>query len=253
VVFLDVGQGDAVLIRDRGESWLIDGGGWSAPGFGSRVLIPALAGLGVRRVDGVIATHGDADHCGGLVDLLREIRVARALVPAGSESEPCIAELARSSPVAPMVAGAGFRVGRLELEVLAPGPRHHEPGNDASLVLRLAGLGRSFLFTGDVERRGELLLVLESEPQALEVDVLKVAHHGSHSSTSPRFLERARPAWAVVSAGRHNPFGHPAPVVLARLMEAGAVVRRTDLDGQIRFRWDQGSWWVEHGDKQEGR
>lgn len=247
VVFFDVGQGDSVLVRDRGETWLIDGGGWSAPGFGSRVLVPALAGLGVRRVDGVVATHGDADHCGGLVDLLGEVRVERVLVPAGSEAELCIGALASSGPVEPTAAGAGLRVGRLVLEVLAPGPRHREPGNDASLVLRLDGLGRSFLFTGDIERRGELLLVLEAEPESLRVDALKVAHHGSHSSTTSRFLELARPGWAVISAGRHNPFGHPATAVIDRLANAGAVVLRTDLDGQVRFRWDEGSWWVEPG------
>lgn len=249
VVFLDVGQGDSVLVRDRGETWLIDGGGWSTPGFGSRVLLPALAGLGVRRVDGVVATHGDADHCAGLVDLLREIPVERVVVPAGSETEPCIAALASSSALEPTSAGAALRVGRLAIEVLAPGRRHREPGNDASLVLRLEGLGRSFLLTGDIERRGELLLVLETEPAQLEADVLKVAHHGSHSSTTSRFLERARPGWAVVSAGRHNPFGHPASEVLDRLAAAGTRVLRTDLDGRIRFRWDQGSWWIDHGCK----
>lgn len=249
VVFLDVGQGDSVLVRDRGETWLIDGGGWSTPGFGSRVLLPALAGLGVRRVDGVVATHGDADHCAGLVDLLREIPVERVVVPAGSETEPCVGALASSSALESTSAGAALRVGRLVLAVLAPGRRHREPGNDASLVLRLEGLGRSFLLTGDIERRGELLLVLETEPAQLEADVLKVAHHGSHSSTTSRFLERARPGWAVVSAGRHNPFGHPASEVLERLAAAGTRVLRTDLDGRIRFRWDQGSWWIDHGAK----
>src|SRR5690606_30791847 len=138
LVMLDVGQGDALVLRDRGSVALIDGGGWPQAGFGQKVLAPALAGLGVRRVDLVVATHGDSDHCGGLVDLTSEWRVARALVPAADlapaaalvpaevSPEPCITKLAEQVSEVGEVIGARigdrFTLGRLTLVVLAPDP-----------------------------------------------------------------------------------------------------------------------------------
>jgi len=258
-VFVDVGQGDAILLRDGPETLLVDGGGWPAGDLGGRVLLPALARRGVRSLDRVLLTHPDRDHCGGLVEVASYLAVTEVLTgpgpaPASAESpspwdpvdDECAAEL-RSLPGArhrPVSAGERFAVGRWRVRVLHPGPAGKgapRADNDASVVVMAEAFGRRLLLTGDVEAAAErrLLEAHATDEDAggalpdLDCDVLKVAHHGSRSSSTDRFLAAASPRLAVVSAGARNPYGHPAPEVLARLRRHGARVLRTDRDGMI--------------------
>lgn len=251
-VAIDVGQGDALLLRDGPATLLIDGGGWPAGDLGGRVLLPALARRGVRRLDRVLLTHPDRDHCGGLVEVASYLAVGEVLtgpdVPA-QEAGGCAAELRVLPGVRhrPAAAGGRLAVGRWRLRVLHPPPgaagRPRSGDNDASVVLLAEVFGRRVLLTGDVEAAAERELV-DRYGRALRADVLKVAHHGSRSSSAERFLAAVRPSLALVSAGARNPYGHPAPEVLARLRAHGARVLRTDRDGMVVLRFHPDGRWA---------
>jgi len=251
-VVIDVGQGDAILLRDGAHAVLVDGGGWRFGDLGGRVLLPVLARLGVRRLEGVIATHPDRDHCGGLVDIAGYLAVARAFSGPGIGASRCGRDLAALPAVARRVVSAGDRlhVGRWSLRVLSPPRLGEGPGggsdggpgaadggdNDNSLVIAAEAFGRRLLLTGDIEAPAERALVrsaVYSAEGALRCDVLKVAHHGSRTSTGKRFLDAAAPRIALISAGEHNPYGHPAVEVLDRLRARGVRVYRTDRDGMV--------------------
>ncbi len=249
LVMIDVGQGDAILLRDGGETLLVDGGGWPAGDLGGRVLLPTLATLGVRRLDRVLLTHPDRDHCGGLVQIAGYFAVGEVWTGPGiAPDDPgCGGELAGLPGVRHRTVAVGdrHRVGRFRLEVLHPerpevgGPGRSARGeNDASVVLAAEVFGRRTLLTGDVEAAGESELVRRG--LGLDCDTLKVAHHGSRSSTTPAFLAAATPELAFVSAGARNPYGHPAPEVLGRLRRAGARVLRTDRHGMVVLRFHPG-------------
>lgn len=236
LVALDVGQGDAVLLRQGRQAWLVDGGGWSRGEFAGTVLLPALLGEGVRRLEGVVMTHADADHCRGLVDLLDLLPVREIWAAPTAGLEPCGRDLLAAAGNRSRVAREGTVIawGRLRLRVLHPGHEGPGAGNNGSVVLRVEGLGRTVLLTGDIESEAEGRL-LDRYRDRLEADLLKVAHHGSRSSSSQRFLAAVSPRWAVISVGRQNRYHHPAPEVVRRLEDSGAVVLRTDRDGAVRF------------------
>lgn len=239
LTLLDVGQGDAILVRDGSRAVMIDGGGWPHGDFAGRVLVPALAVHGVARLDAMVLTHADRDHCRGLVDLAAYLHASALWAGAHSLAQPCGHQLARRvGGVRRLHAGQQLRVGRWRLMVLASGdePRARGLGsNDRSLLLLAVVRGRRFLLTGDIERPAERL-ALERLDAWLRADVLKVAHHGSRSSSQSAWLAAVSPRLALVSVGAGNPYHHPAPTVIARLEAAGAWVLRTDRDGAIRVR-----------------
>jgi competence protein ComEC len=254
LVMLDVGQGDALLVRDGAAAALVDGGGWPSGDLGLRVLVPALAELGVRRLTLAVATHGDRDHCGGLLDLAGYLPVDQLLLGPDWRAGSCTRELAAvaGSPFGPRMAvgsaGGELAVGRWQLRVLSPAPDDPGPDNERSLVL-LATLGRyRLLLTGDAGEPAEGRLRRRLGDSALDVDLLKVGHHGSPSATGPGFLAATSPRLALLSVGRRNAYGHPSPAVLDRLARAGVRLLRSDLVGQVRITFrsaGQGPWRVE--------
>jgi competence protein ComEC len=251
IVFVDVGQGDAIVVRDGREAILIDGGGWRRGDIGARVLLPTLAHLGVTQLRAVAPTHDDLDHCGGLVDLGAYWRADNLWLPASAAVESkkvvssCLRELADLYPDhRPLGRGGKMRLGAWELEALWPTPGADGSANEHSLVLVGRLGGRRYLLTGDIDARTERAL-LAMEPRSLDTDLLKVAHHGSKSSTSAAFLRAATPRVAVVSVGKGNGFGHPHESVVERLeSRPGLWLLRTDRGGMVRIRTLPGDGWV---------
>jgi competence protein ComEC len=235
VVFLDVGQGDAIVIElPDGRRVLIDGGPGGARRFdvGERIIAPFLWNRATRRLDVVALSHSDADHAGGLGAVLRHFAVGEfwenGMWSAGGEETRRALERARV-PRRVLRGGERLWLGEAVVTVLNPAGGLPADGNDASLVLRLDWRGVSMLFTGDLGWQGEERL----RTRPLAVQALKVAHHGSRFSSTAAFLHAARPVVAIVSAGARNPFRHPAPEALHRLEAAGARVYRTDRDGAV--------------------
>lgn len=247
VTFIDVGQGDATIVKlASGRNILIDGGGTYDNRFdvGRRVVAPYLWNHGVRTVDLAVLSHPHPDHMNGMASILRAFRVKRLWAdPGGREvkgyDEFIGAARERQVPVTAVTAdGTDHRVGEAVLRVLHPPPsftsrskQAYSRENDRSLVVRIETDGFSLLFSGDVGNEAEAALV--SSGERLRVDVLKVPHHGSRHSSTPAFVQAARPRLAVVSVGKGNPYRQPAEDVVARYRDAGADVYRTDRHGAV--------------------
>ncbi|MDX1999839.1 MAG: DNA internalization-related competence protein ComEC/Rec2 [Thermoanaerobaculia bacterium] len=240
IAFLDVGQGDGILLRDGSRALLVDGGGSLGGGdFGGRVLLPVLARFGITRLEAVVASHEDRDHCGGLVDLAGLVAIGEVAVSRAVAATECGQALARAAPVRVLAAGDELELGRWRIAVLHPPAEAGSAGNDGSLVLRAAARGRRFLLTGDIEAATERALSAAD----LGADGLKVAHHGSKSSSGDAFLDRVGASLAIVSVGRRNSFGHPASVVLRRFADRGIRVLRTDRDGLVVVAIEEAGRW----------
>lgn len=246
VTMLDVGQGESILIRTpSGENMLIDGGsssGRERSDIGAAVLVPALQRLGVEQLDLLATTHADADHCNGLATLAREIPIRGWLDGAGAAGQhPDPAQTdywelrkvlqAQKVPLLAPRAGQFFRLGEAKLQVLAPTYPQLDSDNNNCLVMRLDFGKSSFLFTGDIEAPAEKRLL--ERGANLKCTILKVAHHGSKTSTSPQFLRAAQPQVALISCGRYNRYGHPNAEPLRELNDSHAAVFRTDVNGSI--------------------
>jgi competence protein ComEC len=251
LVALDVGQGDSLLLRLPGRhAILVDAGGFANTDFdvGEKVVVPALLALGVRRLDVVVLTHAHQDHGGGMPAVLANFPPGELWIGRAPDRVPLLAHIAEtirgsSVSVAHPTRGALRCFGSACLQVLHPpvGYRQGAPvSNDDSLVLRLTFGETSLLLTGDIERNGEETLLASGSP--LRSGLLKVAHHGSASSTSERCLERVSPRSAVVSVGDGNTWGHPSRKVLERLSSRGVEILRTDRDGAIRYASDGERW-----------
>ncbi len=258
VYFFDVGQGDsALIVTPRGRQILVDGGPdtWGA----ARALSGPLPPWD-RSLDLVAATHLDADHSRGLLRVLETYRVGAVLAGVPDPESPLYPQWQRAveqggNSVAYLAAGQRITLEEgITLETLHPpavplrGPVWDS--NNTSLTLRLVYGEMSFLLTGDIEQEAERhLLRTASNPgqPSLASQVLKVAHHGSKSSTTAAFLRAVNPRWVVISAGRDNPYGHPHPSVMARLeaVVGEAGIFQTARHGTIEFSTDGRRLWVE--------
>lgn len=248
VWFLDVGQGDAILVQSPdGRQVLVDGG--PDPQVLQRALGQVLP-FWDRTLDLVVLTHPDGDHAGGLVGLLERYRVGQVLVASLPADEPAARRWhaqveAAGLPLVMAQRGMVLDLGGALAEVLHPPADASAflPGdNNGSLVLRVRFGGAAVLLTGDLEREGEESLLRSGQP--LQSAVLKVAHHGSARGTTDPFLEAVGPELAIVSVGTGNRFGHPAAAVLERLAERGVAVLRTDLQGTVEVFTDGQGLWV---------
>jgi competence protein ComEC len=245
----DVGQGDATLLQfpDR-STMLVDTGGAPFGGgsfdIGSRVLSPALWAHGHRRLDHLVLTHGDPDHIGGarsvIKDFLPGVLWQGISVPGHAPLENVLA-LARGLhvPVTQRRSGDQLHIGTALVRVLHPSPPDWERRrvrNDDSIVLEVTVGDVAILLLGDVGAAVERSLVGQLTPARHRI--LKVGHHGSRTSTSRELLEAWRPDTVIISCGRGNSFGHPAPQVIEGLESIGAAIYRTDLHGQISIGTD---------------
>jgi competence protein ComEC len=248
VAFLDVGQGDAIFITTpRGQQILVDGGPASSA---------VLAGIGSampfwdRSLDVVVNTHPDDDHLAGLLGVLERYQVSQVILSDVGDDKPLYAAwqkalVGEGATVTRAQAGMRLALGDgIEVEVLHPGAvPAGQVLNDHSVVLRLTDGRVSFLLTGDIQADVEQELVESGRP--LAATVLKVAHHGSITSSTPAWLAAVDPQVAVISVGAGNHFGHPSPEVLQRYAAAGIPVLRTDQAGSVEFVTDGQRLWVE--------
>ncbi|MBL9039299.1 MAG: DNA internalization-related competence protein ComEC/Rec2 [Archangium sp.] len=239
VTFLSVGHGDAIVVSSRGHHALIDGGGnphGADPG--RKTVLPFLKQRGIRSLDLAVLSHPHPDHALGLASTLRELPVKRLWLPAGATTGTLIEEVTDAADEAEVeaieVGHAPVQLGDVRIEVLGPPADRAllEGENDRSIVLRVRHGEVTFLLTGDVEEAAEAVLT------AGPATVLKVPHHGSRTSSTPRFVEETHPRYAVFSVGLHNRFGFPNGEVVERYESVGAQMLRTDLDGAITFHSD---------------
>ncbi len=230
IVFLDVGQGDSILLQGGGgETILVDGGP------DEETLTAKLRSYGIRSLDLLILTHPHSDHIGGLMELARLWPIGTFLHngdPAAGSMTPLLDALAaQRTPVKVLSAGNLLRLGSIVLSVLAPSSFMADECNENSLVLRAEIGGLSLLLAGDIGERREQELMDDGAP--LSSDLLKVPHHGGSSPVGDEFFASVRPTCAFIQVGSGNTFGHPALSTLQFLRRGGCRVFRTDDDGDI--------------------
>jgi competence protein ComEC len=251
VTMLDVGQGLAVLVQTTDHALLYDTGPRYASGedAGLRVVAPFLHAQGLNRLDGLVVSHDDSDHAGGAVALVQSHRPSWLLTSIAGQLQPSPgatgrALLAAAPASLACAAGQHWIWDGVSFEVLHP-PAHHyrNPNfgdNDRSCIVRIASRQGSLLLTGDMARLAELSLLEAYPATRLHSDLLVVPHHGSASSSMPELMTAVAPSLALLSVGRRNAYGHPAPEVLERYRNAGVEILRSDRQGAVLVRLDPG-------------
>lgn len=239
VVFLDVGQGDSILIQKGTKQILIDGG---PSGKTELVELGKYLPYFDREIEVVIATHPDRDHIGGLVDVARNFKIGK-VIATGAEKETAVfkewKDILEYNRIETLEALRGDEItfGDAKMQIIFPGSSVDSLAGDAnnkSVVARLDFGGSSFLFTGDIESPAEKEILASGEN--VDVNFLKVAHHGSKYSSSEAFLDAASPETAIISVGANNSYGHPTEVVLEALQKRNINILRTDENGDIIFK-----------------
>jgi competence protein ComEC len=247
--FLDVGQGDGILLRTGTSAILIDGGSSSKKTLGKYTLEPCLKSLGVSVIDYAFVSHGDLDHISGVRFLLEEskdIKIATIMLPYHGKEDEKIKTLEalankRGTKVKYLAGGEEMRVEGLKISCLYPNIQDvPEDVNDQSEVLKMDFGNCHMLFTGDMGEKGEMRLLEQSSKELSEINVLKTAHHGSKYSSSAPFLDVVSPRFAVISYGENNSYGHPHKEVTDRFKERKVRVFETAKSGAVRL-WTDGS------------
>lgn len=236
VSFIDVGQGDSVLVQAGGESYLVDAGrAEEGPN-----IVDFLRDRGVRDLDGIVVSNPDADHIGGFVDVFDAFPIETVYLsgdPKGTLTYDTFLRAAREEGSDTELVRAGMLMdwGGVQADVVAP-PTEAEGGlfsetNDNSVGILLTYGTARILLAGDAEARSEEYMA--AGPYTGPLTLLKVTHHGSNTSSTPLFLGRFRPEIAVIQVGADNSYGHPTPETLERLGRTGAEVFRNDEDGDV--------------------
>ena len=234
---IDVGQAQALLLTCGDETALVDTG---LAGTADK-LVNYLAWHGHGALDYLFVTHPHSDHCGGAKDVVQKIGTDVLLIPEYLPEEAALTTAAdwvgsTPTPIAVTHTGAQYPLGDARITVLHPAADNGiDDMNDLSLVLQVDYGGKRFLLTGDIGEAVEAQL-----PDIGKVDVLQVAHHGSNGSSSQAFLQKITPDYALISCGKNNDYGHPHADVLSRLQALGAQIYRTDRDGTVVVRVNEG-------------
>lgn len=234
VHYIDVGQGDAILIQKDGESMLIDAG----ENVSGERVVNYLREEGISRLDYAIGTHPHSDHIGGLDRVIQEFDIGKVILPKVSHTSKTYEDVLKAIQekelkiTTPRV-GDTYELGDAQWTILSPREEKYESLNDYSVAIRLVYKDNSFLFTGDAEVEPEREMVENSKTLPITAEVLKVGHHGSSTSTSPEFLEKVNPKVAIIQLGEDNSYGHPHRETMEKLNQKGIEVYRTDQNGTI--------------------
>lgn len=233
VHFIDVGQADCILIEQDDHFMLIDAGN----NDDSELVTNYLSNYGVEKLDIVIGTHPHEDHIGGLDSVISTYKVNTLIMPNIVHTSRTFQDVmdaidSKDLTVTTPQVGKEYKLGKAIITILSPINKEYEDLNEYSVVVRLSYGETSFLFTGDAESINENEM-LSSYRDLLDVDVLKVAHHGSSSSNTQAFLNQVSPSIAVIMVGANNKYGHPHDEVIDSLNEMNVSIYRADEDGTI--------------------
>lgn len=243
--FIDVGQGDCTLIiTPKGKKIIIDGGEGNSGqyDYGENVVLPYLLDKGIMKIDYLIVSHCDSDHIGGLFAVLKNIKVEKIIISIQAEESKQLddlMEIAKKKNIEVIVLEAGNELKldkEIKMEVLWPVRNDlikDNVLNNNSLVLKISYNEFSILFTGDIEELAEKEIIKIYDEIELNATILKVAHHGSKTSSTEEFLEAVQPKIALIGVGKDNKFGHPSEDVITRLNNLGTNIFRTDENGEI--------------------
>ena len=249
--FIDVGQGDSTLIRVSNKTILIDGGGSSYGetfDVGEQTLFPYLLDRGINTIDYVIVSHFDSDHCQGLNFIMENMKVKNAIISSlGQESNEydTFLSLAKKQNTNLIYVKKGdiIKIGDCTIKILFPNnePITDNEKNNNAIVFKFLWKNISILFTGDIEEKAEnkILSLYSDNLEELKSTILKVAHHGSKTSTTKPFLEAVKPQIALIGVGKDNNFGHPNSGVIERLESIGCEIYRTDKYGEISIKFNK--------------
>ncbi|MBB4825783.1 competence protein ComEC [Sporosarcina luteola] len=263
VTFLDVGQGDSIVIQMpyRKSVYVIDSGGrvsfgdktWRTPEqpfeVGRKIVVPFLKGQGITKVDKLILTHADSDHIEGADELIEELRVKEIHIAPESDQQLTMESVVRLAmeyniPIFPISEGMGWSDDDAQFLYLGP-EKGEYMGNDSSLVLLMMVEGLSFLFTGDMEAEGENRLINRYGKANFQNVILKAGHHGSRTSSTENFIQFLLPELAIISAGRDNRYGHPHQEVMDTFQKYGIPVLSTAESGSITISIQHGDYAIE--------
>ncbi|OIP26342.1 MAG: MBL fold metallo-hydrolase [Chloroflexi bacterium CG_4_9_14_3_um_filter_45_9] len=230
--FIDVGQGDSIILRYGSSSMIIDAG----TNASTNSLINTIKGMGISKFDIVVGTHPHEDHIGGMDAVINQFDIGTIYMPKVTTTtktfqDVLIAIKNKGLTITTPETETIFNFGETQCTILAPNSQTYEDLNNYSIIIKLVYGNTSFLLTGDAQTESEKEML--SNGYNLQSDVLKVGHHGSSSSTSPEFLKAVSPQYSIISVGKNNDYGHPHQVTLDKLAGAGVKVYRTDLNGTI--------------------
>lgn len=236
--FLDVGQGDCILLKNNTDSYLIDTGGnvFSDFDIGKNIVLPYLQKQGITNLKAMFITHFHLDHCKSLPILMENLNIKNIFISYENHDSEIYKYMEEENiPFKILVEGDKIYLNKdLNIEVLSPGIDYEKKGfseNNMSLVFNLSYFNKDILFTGDMEKEAENIL---SKKLNKEIYLLKVPHHGSQTSSTEELLNILRPKVGVISVGRNNFYNHPDPPIIERYKEMGTEIYRTDTMGMIR-------------------
>lgn len=247
IFFIDVGQGDSTLIitPDK-KTVLIDGGGSDSFDVGKKVLLPYLLDRRILKIDYVLISHFDTDHCGGILTIMEKVKVKNIIISEQAEHSENYERfkklmIHKKIRLIEVKKGDKIKIGRYsEFKILFPTSRllSENPLNNNSIVAQFNYNNFKMLFTGDIEKLAEQQ-ILKAEKAEIRADILKVAHHGSKTSSIPEFIKAVKPKIALIGVGKNNTFGHPNQQTIKNLENIKCRTYRTDLQGEIIIKIDQ--------------
>lgn len=237
VHFIDVGQGDSILVETEGAAMLIDAG---QNNKGSTV-VDYLKARNIDHLDYIIGTHPHSDHIGGLDTVLDSITATAVIMPDVVHDtktfEDVLTALERNNrKLKKPEIGTEYSLGQATFTIIAPNAATYEELNDYSIGIRLSYGNNSFVFTGDAGTLSEKEML--ANVRDISADVLKLSHHGSVTAGSESFLDAVKPTYAVISVGKDNDYGHPHAEILERIKDRNIKLYRTDVQGTIIFTSD---------------